>query len=240
VTPRPPDCVLRTLASLLLALLLAFATAAAPPSPSAVELREALLLENGRERPVMLPDSWEASAPQRRGTVRYHLLLPDAALRWPPSALFVPRAGNAYGLALNGQTLLSAGETRRGEGEPSRSPLLLPLPSGGLREHGNVLDIELSGEPWREPGLSTVWVGPMDELQPRYARLHDHQVRGAWLVAVSATVMGALALLLAWRARRFVYACFGAASLLWAWRMSGTQLDGGPGTPLGTVLLHAS
>lgn len=240
MTPRPPDCSLRTLASLLLALLLAFAATAALPPPSAIELREALLLENGRERPVMLPDSWEASAPQRRGTVRYRLLLPDAALRWPPSALFVPRAGNAYGLALNGQTLLSAGETRRGEGEPSRSPLLLPLPSGGLREHGNVLDIELSGEPWREPGLSTVWVGPMDELQPRYARLHDHQVRGAWLVAVSATVMGALALLLAWRARRFVYACFGAASLLWAWRMSGIHVEGGPWTPLGTVLLHAS
>ena len=240
MTPRPPDCVFRTLASLLLALLLVFAAAAAQPPPSAVELREALLLENGRERPVMLPDSWEASAPQRRGTVRYRLLLPDAALRWPPSALFVPRAGNAYGLALNGQTLLSAGDVRRGEGEPSRSPLLLPLPAGALHESGNVLDIELSGEPWREPGLSTVWVGPMDELQPLYARLHDHQVRGAWLVAASATVMGALALLLAWRARRFVYACFGAASLLWAWRMSGMQVDGGPWTPLGTVLLHAS
>jgi signal transduction histidine kinase len=232
--------VFRTLASLLLALLLVFAAAAAQPPPSAVELREALLLENGRERPVMLPDSWEASAPQRRGTVRYRLLLPDVALRWPPSALFVPRAGNAYGLALNGQTLLSAGDVRRGEGEPSRSPLLLPLPAGALHESGNVLDIELSGEPWREPGLSTVWVGPMDELQPLYARLHDHQVRGAWLVAASATVMGALALLLAWRARRFVYACFGAASLLWAWRMSGMQVDGGPWTPLGTVLLHAS
>ena len=240
MTPRPPDCVFRTLASLLLALLLVFAAAAAQPPPSAVELREALLLENGRERPVMLPDSWEASAPQRRGTVRYRLLLPDVALRWPPSALFVPRAGNAYGLALNGQTLLSAGDVRRGEGEPSRSPLLLPLPAGALHESGNVLDIELSGEPWREPGLSTVWVGPMDELQPLYARLHDHQVRGAWLVAASATVMGALALLLAWRARRFVYACFGAASLLWAWRMSGMQVDGGPWTPLGTVLLHAS
>jgi len=240
VTPRKPDCTLRTLASLLLALLLAFAAAAALPPASAVELREALLLENGRERPVMLPDSWEASAPQRRGTVRYRLLLPDAALRWPPSALFVPRAGNAYGLALNDQTLLSAGDVRRGEGEPSRSPLLLPLPPGVLRESGNVLDIELSGEPWREPGLSAVWVGPMDELQPLYARLHDHQVRGAWLVAASATVMGALALLLAWRARRFVYACFGAASLLWAWRMSGMQVDGGPWTPLGTVLLHAS
>lgn len=224
------------------ALLLALAPARADaPEPSAVELREALLLEGGHERPVMLPDPWEASAPRRHGTVRYRLALPDAALRWPPSAVFIPRAGNAYSLSLNGQTLLSAGDVRRGEAEPSRSPLLLPLPAAALRERGNVLDIELSGEPWREPGLSTVWVGPMDELLPRYARLHDHQVRGAWLVSAAAGVMGALALLLAWRARRFVYACFGAASLLWAWRMSGMQFEfGGPGTRLGTVLFHAS
>ena len=250
---RLPDTAFRALASLpaalawlaaalAAALLLAFGAARAePPAPSAVELREALLLEDGHEGPVMLPDSWEASAPHRRGTVRYRLALPDAALRWPPSALFVPRAGNAYSLALNGHTLLSAGDVRRGEAEPSRSPLLLPLPAAALRESGNVLDIELSGQPWREPGLSTVWVGPMDELLPRYARLHDHQVRGAWLVSAAASVMGALALLLAWRARRFVYACFGAASLLWAWRMSRMQLElGGPGTPLGTVLFHAS
>ena len=227
---------------LALALLLAGVPArAAAPEPSAVELREALLLEDGRERPVMLPDPWEASAPRRHGTVRYRLALPDAALRWPPSAVFIPRAGNAYSLSLNGQTLLSAGDVRRGEAEPSRSPLLLPLPAAALRERGNVLDLELTGEPWREPGLSTVWVGPMDELLPRYARLRDHQVRGAWLVSAAAGVMGALALLLAWRARRFVYACFGAASLLWAWRMSGMQLEfGGPGTRLGTVLFHAS
>lgn len=238
----PRRVVWRPLLLLALALLPALApVGAATPEPSAVELREALLLEDGQERPVMLPDPWEASAPRRQGTVRYRLALPDAALRWPPSAVFIPRAGNAYGLSLNGQTLLSAGDVRRGEAEASRSPLLLPLPAAALRERGNVLDLELSGEPWREPGLSTVWVGPMDELLPRYARLRDHQVRGAWLVSAAAGVMGALALLLAWRARRFVYACFGAASLLWAWRMSGMQLEfGGPGTRLGTVLFHAS
>jgi CheY-like chemotaxis protein len=231
VTPRPPDCVFRTLASLLLALLLVFAAAAAQRRASAVELREALLLENGRERPVMLPDSWEASAPQRRGTVRYRLCCPMSRC-----------AGRPRRCSCRARQRLRAGAERPDPAErrrcPARRGRALALAAAAAaagrraaRERQRARHRAVRRAVARAGPVDGVG-GPMDELQPLYARLHDHQVRGAWLVAASATVMGALALLLAWRARRFVYACFGAASLLWAWRMSGMQVDGGPWTPL--------
>lgn len=221
--------------------LLAFVLGGCGPSGpgDAVELRAALAIEGSRERRIELPDAWESNAPARHGSVRYQLELPDAALRSPQSAVFVPRVGNAYRIGINGEPLLAAGPTAPRDGE---LPLLLPLPGALLQAHDNRLEIEVSGESRREAGLSTVWVGPLPELAARHAALSRNQVFGGWVVSSAATVMGALALLLAWRTRRSLYACFGAASLLWAWRVAGMQLGGAEGAwaAIGTVIFHAS
>ncbi len=208
-------------------------------------LRDATLIEAGRERRVVLPDSWESSAPARDGTVRYRVDLPDAALQQAQSALFVPRVGNVFRIEINGQQLLAAGTRSRDSGrvlsDAPTGPVLLALPGALLGPSGNEAVIEVSGQPRRDAGLSIVWVGPIAELEPMHRRFYDHEVRGAWVVGACAAVMGLLALLLAWRARRFVYACFGAGSLLWAWRTAGLQLAAdSPWAPLGTVLYHAS
>lgn len=231
---------LRPLAAVALLALAAGLGACSPVAPgAAVELRSARLTEAGVEREIALPDAWESGAPARRGSVRYRLELPDAALRGPQSALFVPRVGNAYRIDVNGQSLLAAGSSAPRDGEP---PLLLPLPQALLAPSGNRLEIEVSGESRREAGLSPVWVGPLAELSERHAALSRDQVVGARVVSSAATVMGALALLLAWRTRRSLYACFGAASLLWAWRVSGMQLGGADSAwaAIGTVVFHAS
>jgi signal transduction histidine kinase len=210
---------------------------------SAVELQVARLAEGHGEHPVALPDTWEASAPQRHGRVRYRFELPDGALRAEQSALYIPRAGNALRVQVNGQSLLALGVGPDDGvlGDTSRTPIWLPLPPALLRPSGNRMEIELIGQPRRDAGLSTVWVGPLAELEPLYRARLDHEVRGAWVVSAAATVMGVLALLLALRARSFVYACFGAGSLLWAWRMTGPPGGGADAWgALGLVLYHAS
>ncbi len=233
----------RLAAALATALALAACGAAPPGGGTAVELRAALLAEGHAEAPIALPDTWEASAPRRDGRVRYRLELPDAALRAEQSAIYIPRAGNALRVQVNGQSLLALG-VGPGDGvlaDTSRTPVWLPLPPALLRPSGNRMEIELIGQPRRDAGLSTVWVGPLAELEPLYRARLDNEVRGAWVVSAAATVMGALALLLALRARSFVYACFGAGSLLWAWRMTGPP-EGGSGVwaALSLVLYHAS
>ncbi|HKX95612.1 MAG TPA: hypothetical protein VJM48_12985, partial [Methylibium sp.] len=210
---------------------------------SAVELQVARLAEGHGEHPVALPDTWEASAPQRHGRVRYRFELPDGALRAEQSALYIPRAGNALRVQVNGQSLLALGIGPDDGvlGDTSRTPIWLPLPPALLRPSGNRMEIELIGQPRRDAGLSTVWIGPLAELEPLYRARLDHEVRGAWVVSAAATVMGVLALLLALRARSFVYACFGAGSLLWAWRMTGPPGGGADAWgALGLTLYHAS
>lgn len=234
----------------LAALLLLLAASCAiqdAPARRAQQLREAVLVEAGRAAPVRLPDAWEASAPGRNGAVHYRLSLPDAALAARQSALFVPRVGNLYRIALNGQPLLSVGSVPA-EGSArllpdfSNAPVLLPLPQALLGRSANRVEIEVIGAPRRDAGLSSVWVGPLDELEPMHTALVNRQVRGTWVLSAAAVVMGTLALLLAWRARRSGYAWFGGASLLWAWRLTGMQTQAGDAvwTPVGTVLFHAS
>jgi hypothetical protein len=242
---RPPGAARGAL--LLLAALLGLSACNQAPHKDAraQELREAVRLEPGGDRKVLLPDPWADTVPQPGGVVRYRLALPEAALQAAQSALFVPYPGTVVRVRLNERTLLSlampAPADRQALPEPVVQPLFLPLPGALLRPEANQVEIEVSGVSHRGAGLSTVWIGPLGELEPLYRAQDSHRVRGAWVVSAAATVMGALALLLAWRAKRFVYACFGAASLLWAWRMSGVQLGGGGvWPPVGAVLFHAS
>jgi hypothetical protein len=218
----------------------------------AEELHVATVTDDDGTRRIALPDAWERSAPTRSGSLRYRIELPSAALEETPAALYIPRAGPALRVQVNGVTLLDNVAADASPGARSRAetlalaglvngPLLLPLPSALLRLGANIAEIEVIGGPGRDPGLSSVWVGPLAELAPRHRWQQRHEVQGTWVVSAAAFVMGVLALLLAFRTLHAVYACFGAASLIWSWRVSGPpQADWGPWLPLGTVLFHAS
>lgn len=88
---------------------------------------------------------------------------------------------------------------------------------------------------------SVVWHGGA-AAQGAVAAATD--LRDAWVIGAAAVVMGALALLLAWRARRPAYACFAAASLLWAARQCGWHEDlaraGSGWAPLASAVFEAS
>jgi signal transduction histidine kinase len=218
----------------------------APPD-GVWRLTEATLFEPGAQpREVVLPDAWEATAPARAGEVSYRVELPDDLLATRQLAVHVPRVGNAYRLLLNGASLVDARWPPTGEPEPDSEfqgaggPVLVPLPGALLRAKGNVLDIEVQGAPQRESGLSQVWVGPLVTLQPLHDGVLRQRVQGGWVISAAATVMGLLALLLAWRARSIGYACFGAASLLWAWRVVVPASGTGAWHGVHTVLFQAS
>jgi len=226
----------------------AVAVAVTAASGHAVEVREALAVDAAGSRRVALPDAWEATAPRRDGGVLYRVDLPSQAMRNRPVVLFIPRAGPAVRVQVNGSTLLdtvAGSDAQRAEQRAlaglARGPLLITLPVAVQKGEDNLAEIEVVGGPGRDAGLSTVWVGPLSELAPRHRTLMRHEVMGGWVVGTAALVMGVLALLLAFRTRRGVYACFGAASLLWAWRVSGPPgSDWGIWWPVGSVLFHAS
>ena len=203
------------------------------PAPArvaaAVEIRRASMQVGDALQPVVLPDAWESTAPSRSGTVTYRLPLPDTALQGEQSAVFIRRAGNVFRLSLGGQAVVSYGDARAPQADYSREPVLVLLPQALVATTGNELRIDVSGEAGREPGLSEVWVGPLQELQPLYQAAVAAQVRSAWFVASASAAMGLLALLLGWRTREARYAWFGIASLLWAWRVTALfNSDAGP------------
>ena len=203
------------------------------PAPArvaaAVEIRRASMQVGDALQPVVLPDAWESTAPSRSGTVTYRLHLPDTALQGEQSAVFIRRAGNVFRLSLGGQAVVSYGDARAPQADYSREPVLVLLPQALVAATGNELRIDVSGEAGREPGLSEVWVGPLQELQPLYQAAVAAQVRSAWFVASASAAMGLLALLLGWRTREARYAWFGIASLLWAWRVTALfNSDAGP------------
>lgn len=235
------------LAALLLAAAVLVSACADRPLPAgdAAQLTMAMVVEGqNAEQAVTLPDAWEVTAPARDGRVRYRLELPDAALRSEQSVLFIPRVGNSVRLQINGEPLLALGDLGedggRTMGDTSRVPLWVPLPPSVLLRSGNRLEIEVIGQPHRDAGLSAVWVGPLVDLEPMYRARLNHELRGVWVVSAAATVMGVLVLLLAWRAWRFAYACFGAGSLLWAWRVAGPPDGGAVWGPIAMVLFHAA
>jgi signal transduction histidine kinase len=223
-----------------LLLLLALGCAgSAVASPVVQRLTQAELtdhtLPGAPTRPVSLPDAWEHTAPDRNGRVSYRLALPDAALATEQPALFLRRVGNVFRVHFNAELVWSVGEIRRPLPNYGQEPYLLRLPRQLVRPAGNEVVIEVIGEPRREAGLSSVWVGPASELEPMYERAMNLQVRGAWVLTSTSATLGALALLVAWRTRQMVYGWFGLGNLIWAWRVSALHLHD-PGAWAG--LLH--
>ncbi|MCW7538849.1 histidine kinase [Aquabacterium sp. A7-Y] len=176
------------------------------------------------EREVRLPDAWEHTAPARNGRVSYRLDLPDAALQVERPALFARRIGNVFRIRLNGHSVVEVGSEQRPLSNYSQEPQFVRLPKALVRPAGNVLVIEVIGEPRREAGLSSLWVGHERELERLYEHALDVQVRGGWFLISASGTMGVLGLLVAWRTRQSMYSWFAAANLVWAWRIGALNL----------------
>lgn len=236
---RPSNCLPGLpwpwLCALLLAVLSWLGTLPAHAEP--VRLTQATATEPGQPLPrsVTLPDAWEHTAPERRGEVSYRLQLPDDALQGPRPAVFIPRVGNVFRVLLNGHEVAAVGLPVQPLPNYSQDPQLLRLPRALLQPQGNTLDVVVIGEPRRDAGLSSVWVGDAGELEPLHDTALDLRVRGAWVLTSAGLTMGLLAVLVAWRTRQMVYGWFGLGNLIWAWRVTALSVRD-PGVWAG--LLH--
>lgn len=207
--------------------------------PAPIQFEHAELIEPGAPaRTVALPDAWERSAPQRRGVAAYRIELPAQALQGTQPAFFAQRIGNAFRVRFNGHLLMDTGVGRQPLPNVAQYPQILALPPALVRPGANELLIEVQGEPRREAGLSTVWVGDRAALDP----LHDHalnlRVRGPWLLASAGVTMGVFALLVAWRTRQALYGWFALGNLLWAWRITALSVRDPGGWALALQFLY--
>ena len=230
-TAAPASWLQRWLRRLLLLAWAAACLGVAPAHALSIELREAWLREAARpdapEARVSLPDPWEHTAPSRAGSASYRLQVPDAVATTARPAVFLRRVGNVFRVHLNGHLVREVGRKQHPLPNYNQEPVYVALPPSLILPAGNELVIEVTGEPRREAGLSSVWVGDADALEPMYRRAHDVQVRGAWMIAAASATMGVLGLLVAWRTRQSVYGWFGLANLIWAWRAGALQFNDG-------------
>lgn len=169
---------------------------------------------------MRLPDPWARHEPPRQG-VGYYRLTFDAPADWSQRerlSLFIPRVGNRFLVQLNGHGLGGSGDLTHRHEDHVNVPQHFLLNNGALRSTGNVLLIEVHGELARYAGLSEVWLGPSQVIQPMYASRRAWQSGGAWVIVGLALIIGALALGFGVVMGARVQVFFGWAAVLWGVR----------------------
>jgi signal transduction histidine kinase len=169
---------------------------------------------------VRLPDPWARHAPPRQG-VGYYRVTFDALQDWSHSerlSLFIPRVGNRFSVQLNGHRLGASGDLAHRHEDHVNEPQHFLISNGALRSTGNVLLIEVHGELARYAGLSEVWLGPSQVIQPMYASRRAWQSGGALVIVGLALIIGVLALGFGVAMGARVQILFGWAAVLWGIR----------------------
>lgn len=169
-------------------------------------------------QPVTLPDPWDRRAPPAAGEGWYRLRFfanPGDA----PWGLYLPRAGNALEIRVNGRRVARLGIDSDPHADWTRQPIHVPLSEGAIVRGDNEVLIRLQVQPGRGGGLSGLVVGPDREVAERWGLRRAVVVGGALGVAGIIGSLGLLALALWARLRDELYLVFGAGSLLWAARL---------------------
>lgn len=169
---------------------------------------------------VRLPDSWARHASPRQG-VGYYRVTFDALPDWSQSerlSLFIPRVGNRFSVQLNGHVLGASGDLTDRSEDHVHVPQHFGFTNSALRSTGNVLMLEVHGELARYAGLSEVWLGPSQAIQPMYASRRAWQSGGAWVIVGLALIIGVLAVGFGVVMGARVQVLFGWAAVLWGVR----------------------
>ena len=220
---------------LMAALLAPLFIGSAAAAPAAVQqLDSALAINSGTAtfpagqagRVVTLPDDWAASRPRYQGSVWYRTSFDIAPGTDPDEllALYIERVCSNVEVWLNGRRIFSGGKMIEPITRNCHYPQLVTLPAALLRPQGNVLDLQVVGQPLervgsrqRAGGLSALQVGPQSVLAATQADRLFWSVSSVQIVSVALAVLGCVMVSLGWLNRRDAYlGIFGWLSLGWA------------------------
>jgi signal transduction histidine kinase len=168
---------------------------------------------------VTLPDHWDKAVPMRSGLYRYDITIPASYTPKGVSALFIPRAGNSLWVELNGLLVGEFGTFTPPYPNYSGYPLKVLLPEHLFLPGEQQLSITVAGNEYSSAGLSEVYVGSQDAIDPMLNSSTWSQVNGVWMVSGTAAVIGLMSLLLWVRIRQPLYLYFALASFIWSFRL---------------------
>jgi signal transduction histidine kinase len=182
--------------------------------------------DGAKRADIQLPDSWNKSNWQ--GTWDYALAFTLPSMPTEPWGVYLPRVGNRFSIQLNGHVLAQLGLDQGVGKDYAQKPHYFFLPPDYVRAGPNQLVVRVQGDQARYAGLSTVWVGPAEELHGRFVLREVLQTWGSFSVILIAIVFGLISAGLAYTTRDQSFAIFAAACAFCAVRTSYAVVTGLP------------
>lgn len=173
-----------------------------------------------------LPDDWAQSRPGHGGPVWYRAAFdaPGVHDSGELLAVFIDRVCSRVEVYVNGQLVHDDGALSSSVTRNCQRPQLVGLPSGLLRDSGNLLDLKVEGRPLAEvasrqraAGLSSIEVGPYALMMQRHAHALSWRVTLPEVISACLLLLGSVMFVIGWRhpgERHLAY--FGALSVTWA------------------------
>jgi signal transduction histidine kinase len=154
-----------------------------------------------------------------------------------PYGLYLARVGNSAEIWLNDSLLAQLGDIRQGNAaDYSKAPQYVSIPAQ-LLQPDNVIRIHVRADGGRRGGLSSLVVGPDDEVQPMFEVASRWRMSASMAVAIFSLLVGTLALVL-WATqleagagsatRDSIYLSAGVAEFCWALRVGDIAIEHPP------------
>lgn len=192
-----------------------------------IDMAQVRVSLNGQVKPVemtALPYYWAHHQGMSAGSAQFGMHF-EAKRGDGPQAIFIPRLGTSFTIALNGEALLHYGTMPPGNWDDAAiRPWYVPLPTRLLHPN-NTLEITIAADDIRGGGLARVQIGPEAEVKALYAVSHFWRVTMLHVVVGVSAILGLLGLLLWFRLRDAGYLYYGLGELLWAFATARACMD---------------
>ena len=168
-------------------------------------------------------------------TFEMHFRTPEPVDK--PYGMYLARVGNRAEIWLNDNLLAQLGDIRQeNTADYSKGPQYVSIPAR-LLQTDNVIRIRLRADGGRRGGLSSLVVGPDDEVLPLFEQADRWRMSASLVVAVISMLLGTLALVL-WATqfeagtgpteRDSIYLSAGVAEFCWALRVGDIAIEHPP------------
>ena len=186
---------------------------------------------------VALPYHLDREQGTRPAQATFELTFPAPAPLNELHGLYLARVGNSAEIWLNETLLAQFGDIRESnDSDFSKAPRYVAIPAQ-LLQPVNVLRIHVRGDGGRRGGLSSLVIGPDEEVRPLFERADRWRMSASLVVAVFSLLVGTLALVL-WATQRnpgagpatrdSIYLSAGLAEFCWALRVGDIAIENPP------------